>query len=448
MPLPPGPPGPALLHTARFIRDPIAFLEGCRRRYGDVFHIRFVGMGDLVYFVDPAHIKEIFTGDPGVLHAGEANQVLEPVLGPRSVLLLDGSAHMRQRRLLLPAFHGESVRRYGELMQEIALQELRGWPRGEPVAMRPHMQAITLEVILRAVFGIREAERLARLRTLLPPLLNMSSAIVWLPILRREFPFGPWKRFVRARDRVDEIIYDEIRRRRTEADLDARDDVLSLLLRARDEDGEPMTDGELRDELVTLLVAGHETTAIGLAWALERLARNPAVQERLAAEIESGDDAYLDATVKETLRSRTVVFDIARYLTAPVSIGGHDLPAGVHVVPALALVHRSESVYPDAARFRPERFLDGEDAPYSWIPFGGGVRRCIGATFAGFEMKVVLRALLARIAVEPVGEPEKQKFRNVTLVPSRDAELVLRDRPAAATTPQNGVSRERVAGTL
>ncbi len=448
MALPPGPRGPALLHTARFMRDPLAFLERCRRRYGDVFRIRFIGMGDLVYFVDPAHIKEIFTGDPELLHAGEANQVLEPVLGPRSVLLLDGKAHMRQRRLLLPAFQGDNVRRYGELMQDIALKELVGWPRGEPVAMRPRMQAITLEVILRAVFGIRQADRLARLRTLLPPLLNMSNAIVWLPFLRREFPFGPWKRFVRARDEVDEIIYDEIQRRRDETDLGGRGDVLSLLLQARDEDGEPMTDAELRDELVTLLLAGHETTAIGLAWALERLAHNSEVQERLAGEIENGDDRYLEATIKETLRSRTVVFDIARYLKAPFSVRGHQLPEGIHVVPALALVHRMASLYPEPARFRPERFLEGQDESYSWIPFGGGVRRCIGATFASFEMKVVLRALLARIAVEPARTvPEKAKFRNVTLVPARGAELVLRDRPAPpAGGRHDHESREQVAG--
>jgi cytochrome P450 len=421
------------------MRDPLPFLERCLARYGDVFTIRFLGFGNLVYVTDPEAIKQIFAGDGSVFHAGRANEVLEPVLGTRSVLLLDEEAHMHQRKLLLPSFHGESVRRYGELMKEIAAREAASWPRGEPLAMRPRMQSITLEVILRAVFGIREAERLARLRTLVPPLLATSNAIVWMPWLRRELPFGPWRRFVRARAEVDEIIYDEIRHRRGLDDLGERDDVLSLLLAARDENGVAMTDAELRDELVTLLVAGHETTAIGLAWALERLARNQTVLERLCAELDAGDDSYLEAVVKETLRSRTVVFDVARYLSSPVELKGYVLPAGTYVVPAIALVHRMEARYPDPKAFRPERFLDGQPDPYTWIPFGGGVRRCIGAAFATFEIKVVLATLLGAVTVRPAqANDEPAKFRNVTLVPAKGARVIVGDRPWSETDAATG----------
>jgi cytochrome P450 len=439
MSLPAGPRAPAWAQTLRFMRDPLAFLDRCIARYGDVFTIRFLGFGNLVYTTDPEAIKEIFTGDGSTFQAGRANEVLEPVLGPRSVLLLDEEAHLHQRRLLLPSFHGESVRRYGELMREIAEREAASWPRGEPLAMRPRMQSITLEVILRAVFGIQEAERLARLRTLVPPLLATSNAIVWMPWLRRDLPFGPWRRFVRARAQVDEIIYDEIRHRRGLDDLGDRDDVLSLLLAARDENGVAMTDAELRDELVTLLVAGHETTAIGLAWALERLARNPAVLNRLRAELDRGDETYLEAVVKETLRSRTVVFDVARYLSSPVELKGYALPAGSYIVPAIALVHRLGTLYPDPEAFRPERFLDGQPEPYTWIPFGGGIRRCIGAAFASFEMKVVLATLLGAVTVRQAqARDEPGKFRNVTLVPAKGARVIVEDRARESTDAATG----------
>jgi cytochrome P450 family 135 len=439
MSLPAGPRAPAWAQTLRFVRDPLVFLDRCVARYGDVFTIRFLGIGNLVYTIDPGAIKEIFAGDASTFQAGRANEVLEPVLGPRSVLLLDEEAHLHQRRLLLPAFHGESVRRYGELMKEIAAREAASWPRGEPLAMRPRMQSITLEVILRAVFGIQEAERLARLRTLIPPLLATSNAIVWMPWLRRELPFGPWRRFVRARAQVDEIIYDEIQHRRGLEDLAERDDVLSLLLAARDENGVAMTDGELRDELVTLLVAGHETTAIGLAWALERLARNQDVLDRLRAELDRGDETYLEAVVKETLRSRTVVFDVARHLSSAVELKGHVLPAGSYVVPAIALVHRLATLYPDPEAFRPGRFLDGQPDPYTWIPFGGGIRRCIGAAFASFEMKVVLATLLGTVTVRQAqAHDEPAKFRNVTLVPAKGARVVVEDRPRDATDAATG----------
>jgi cytochrome P450 family 135 len=436
MALPPGPRGPALLQSLRLIGSPIGFLERCLRRYGDVFTLRFVGMGDLVYVADTEVVKEIFTGDAEVFHAGEANEIMEPVLGPRSVLLLDEAEHLRERKLLLPPFHGDRVRRYRELVGEIAAAEIEHWPRDRAFALRPRMQAITLEVILRAVFGIREAERLDRLRALLPEMLDHGGVIVWLPFLRRDLgPGSPWRRFVRVRAQIDELLFDEIRRRREAADLAERDDVLSLLLQARGEDGEPMGEGELRDELVTLLLAGHETTATGLAWAFERLTRTPRVMARIEEAIASGDDdEYVEAVAKETLRARPVVYDVARKLAAPFSVKGWDLPAGAYVVPSITAIHLLRGIYERPDEFRPERFLESQPDSYAWIPFGGGRRRCIGAAFAQMEMQVVLREVLTRVSVlAPDPKPERMKLHNVTLIPAKGARIVVGDRASAPT---------------
>jgi cytochrome P450 family 135 len=431
MALPPGPRGPAVLQSLRLILQPIDFLEHCLRRYGDVFTLRFVGMGDLVYVADTATVKEIFTGDPKIFHAGEANEVLEPVLGSRSVLLLDDDEHLRERRLLLPPFHGERVRRYRELVAEIAAAEVERWPRGQSFALRPRMQKITLEVILRAVFGIREAERLDRLRVLLPRMLDHGTVVVWMPFLRRNLgPWSPWRRFLRVRAEVDGLLGDETRRRRAAADLEERDDVLSLLLQARDDDGEPMGEKELRDELMTLLLAGHETTATGLAWAFERLTRNPRVMSRLQESLKDEDEAYLDAVAKETLRARPVVYDVARRLTAPATIKGWRLPTGAYVVPSITAIHLLQGIYDRAEEFRPERFLDADQPDsYAWIPFGGGRRRCIGAAFATMEMKAVLSEVLSRVDVRAADpKPERIRLHNVTLVPAKGARVVVSDR--------------------
>jgi cytochrome P450 family 135 len=422
--LPPGPPWPAIIQTALVVRDPLGYIERCIHRYGDVFRLRFIGMGDLVYVANPEGVKEIFTGDPETFHAGESNEFMEPILGPASVLLLDEKAHLRQRRLLLPPFHGDSVRRYVELMREIAEREVAGWPLGVPFPIRPRMQAITLEVILRAVFGIERADRLEQLRSVLPRLLATSNVVVWLPWLRRNLgPWSPWARFMRVRRAADDLLYGEIRRRREEGDIE-RDDILSMLLRARGEDGEPMSDGELRDELMTVVVAGHETTATALAWAIELLLRNPVSLERLREELAAGDEAYLDAVVKETLRLRPVVVDVARFLTRPVQIRGREVPAGVHVVPTIAGVHLREESYSEPHSFHPERFLGEQPEPYSWIPFGGGVRRCIGASFAVTEIKAVLPVLLDKMSLRPTGRPERAKLRNVTIVPAKGTRVV------------------------
>jgi len=435
--LPPGPRGPAVFQSVRLILEPIGFLERCLRRYGDMFTLRFVGMGDLVYVADTEVVKDIFTGDPSIFRAGEANQVMEPVLGASSVLLLDGDEHLRERKMLLPPFHGERVRTYRELVAEIAAAEVERWPRGTPFPMRPRMQAITLEVILRAVFGIREAERLSRLRELVPRMLDHGTVVIWMPFLRRDFgPGSPWRRFKRVRAEVDAILFDEIRRRRDAADLAERDDILSMLLQARGEDGEPMGEKELRDELMTLVLAGHETTATGLAWAFERLTRTPRVMSTLLESLD--DDAYLDAVAKETLRARPVVYDVARKLGAPATIRGWELPAGAYVVPSITAIHLLRDNYEAGGEFRPERFLDGSQPDsYAWIPFGGGRRRCIGAAFAQMEMKAVLREVLSRVTVRaPDPQPERIRLHNVTLTPAKGARVVVADRrPASPREP-------------
>jgi cytochrome P450 len=428
---PPRSRAPAIVQAFRYSRNPLGFFQRLQRRYGDVFSISFPYFHHIVYVADPDTIKTVFTGDPAQFHAGEANAtVLEPALGPNSVLTLDQAEHMRQRKLLLPPFHGESVVRYGDLIRAITERDIESWPVGRPFAMRPHTQRITLSVILRAVFGVRDEERFRRACELVDEFASRSNLPTQVPALRRDLGrFSPWSRFVRARDALDSFIYEEIAARRAEPDAAGRDDVLSLLLRATDEDGQPMSDRELRDELVTVIGAGHETTATALAWAFERLLRNPRVLARLRDSVEVGDEDYLDATIQETLRARPVIVDVARKLTRPAEIGGYELPAGTFVLPAIAAVHYREDLYPQPHEFRPERFLDGKASNYTWIPFGGGVRRCIGAAFAQYEMRVVIRAILERAelrATDP--RPERIKMRNITLAPGRGCRVVFERR--------------------
>ncbi len=417
----------------RYARDPLGFLIELQRRHGDVFTISFPYFGRAVYVASPDLVKSVFTGSPASFHAGEANAtVLEPALGPNSVLTLDEEPHMRQRKLLLPPFHGERIQRYGELIREVTLREMESWPVGEPFALRPHTQRITLAVIMRAVFGVHDEERLVRFGRLIEAFSERVNAITVLPVLRRNLGrWSPWTRFLRAREALDEFIYEEIALRRAEVESgeEGHDDVLSLLLAARYDDGSPMSDEELRDELVTVLGAGHETTATGLAWAMERLLRSPRALGLLRESIEAGEDDYLDATVKETLRARPVIVDVARKLTEPTRVGDYDLPTGTFVMAAIAALHYREDLFPDPDEFRPERFLDGKADTYAWIPFGGGVRRCIGAAFAEYEMRVVLRAILERADLSaPEPKPERVKVRNITLAPGKGA-MVSLDRP-------------------
>lgn len=432
--VPPGPRGSGIVQGLRYARDPHGFLDRMRRRYGDVFATSFPIVGRIVYVADPALVKEVFTGPPDQLHAGEANAtVLEPALGPNSVLTLDEEPHMRQRKLLLPPFHGERIRRYGELIREVTRREMESWPVGEPFALRPHTQRITLAVILRAVFGVDDEARFARAERLIDAFTKRVDLVTHLPFLQRDLGrFSPWGRFLRARAELDEFIYEEIALRRAAIagdDGGEHDDVLSLLLGARDEEGEPMSEAELRDELVTVLAAGHETTATGLAWAIERLLRNPKVLARLRDSLDADDDTYMEATIRETLRARPVIVDVARKLTRPIEIGGCELPAGSFLFPAVAALHYREDLFPRPHEFRPERFIEEKADNYAWIPFGGGVRRCIGAAFAEYEMKVVLREFLERAELSaPDTEPERAKIRNITVVPAKGCRVRL-DRP-------------------
>lgn len=425
--LPPGSRAPAWSQAVRYARNPLGFLSGEQRRFGDIFTVRFPFFGRVVYVARPDLVKAVFTGSPADFHAGEANAtVLEPALGPNSVLTLDDEPHMRQRKLLLPPFHGERVSRYGELIVAMTRKEMESWPLGEPFALRPHTQRITLAVIMRAVFGVHDEARLERFERLIEDFAHRVGVITSFPMLRRNLgPGSPWPRFLRSRAALDEFIYEEIRLRRAEPGHEERDDILSLLMGARDEDGDPMNDEELRDEMVTVLGAGHETTATGLAWAVERLVRNPAVLAKLRASLAAGDEDYLNATVKETLRARPVIVDVARKLKAPATIGGYELPPGQFVLPAIAALHYRDDLFPAPEEFRPERFLDGKADNYAWIPFGGGIRRCIGAAFAEYEMRTILREFVERAELQPMDpEPERVKVRNITLAPAKGTQVI------------------------
>jgi cytochrome P450 family 135 len=430
--LPPGPRASPVRQAVAWVRRPLGLLEDCRREFGDTFTLRLAGMPPLVMLSDPATIREVLTGDPRTLRSGEANAALQAALGRRSLLLLDGDEHLRERRLLLPAFHGERMRRYGEVIAGVTEREVARWPGDRPLALGPAMRRIALEVIGRAVIGVDEPARLAALTRALRRLLDATTRPARLLLLMTLQPGGPatraWQRTSPTLRRVDALLYDEIARRRADGRGAGREDILSLLLQARDEDGAPMGDGHLRDELMTLLVAGHETTATALAWAFERLVRHPAAYDRMQAEAASPDgDAYLDAVVKETLRIRPVVPFVVRQVAEPVELAGRRWPAGVRLAPCVHLVHRRPDVYPDPDAFRPERFLDTPPGTYTWIPFGGGTRRCLGAAFALYEARVVLRVVAASgrlIADRP--QDEAIGRRGIALVPARETRVTWR----------------------
>ncbi len=429
--LPPRPDLSRFMMMVGFMLWPTRFLDRCRERCGDYFTLRPERDRLLVVTADPAAVRQIFTGDPDVLYAGEGNVPLAPLLGPGSTLLLDGPEHLRHRRLLLPPLHGERMRKYGEVMAEAAERQIAAWPRGERFPVLPSMQAVTLEVIMRAVFGFEDRERRERigdpLRRLLDTVASRPRVLALALTVNRNGPRSPWARFARIREEADALLYEEIRARRADPHGADGEDILSLLLAARDEEGTPLSDSELRDELMTLLVAGHETTATALAWTLERLVRNPAILNRLLAEQREGGEEYLDAVIKETLRLRPVVPAVARRLQAPIELGGWELPAGVTVAPSIYLVHRRADIYPDPLAFRPERFLSDPPGTYEWIPFGGGVRRCLGASFAMFEMKVVLTEALrsVRLRPEPGRRGEGVTRRAITFAPTRGGRIAV-----------------------
>ena len=422
--LPPGPRLPGFIHGLLIFSRPEPFLRMCQRRYGDAFTISVGGMGNFVYLTDPADIRAVFR-DHTSFHAGEANApFLAPVLGPTSVLVTDGPPHQRQRRLMTPAFHGESIAALSQVMADVAAAEIERWPVGRRFESRPRLQAITLEVILRTVIGADDEQRLQRLRDVLPPLVELDL----ITLMQFAFPSlshrWPWKRFRAVQERANAALYAEIEHSRNDPRLGERHDVLAMLLRARDEEGNALTTDELRDQLVTLLLAGHETTATALAWALERLVRHPQILARAQRAAAEGDSAYLDALVVETLRARPIIADVTRRVTRPVEVAGHLLPVGTMVDPSILLIHHSSRHYREPDTFEPERFLDKPADSSVWLPFGGGNRRCLGAAFATTEMRIVLGEILRRVGLEPTRErPEAARVRHVTLVPRRGARV-------------------------
>jgi cytochrome P450 len=448
--MPPGPRLPRFFQTLGFVFFPATFIEGCRRRYGNVVTMGTLFDSRFVMLFDPESVKQLFRGSPEQLRAGEANAPLGPVLGERSVLLLDGAEHLRHRKLMLPSFHGERMRAYEAVMREAADRAIDAWPVGEPFTLHPWMQSVTLDVIMRAVFGVEEGPRQEelkrRVRAMLDP-VGTRLGILMMVVSAGRAGTARFQEFQERRRLVDELIYEEIDRRRAATDLETREDVLSMLLLAQDEHEETMTDQELRDELVTLLVAGHETTSTGLAWAFELLLRNPPVLDKLRASLAAQEGEYLDAVVKETLRLRTVVPGVGRVVRGePFELGGYSIPPGVEINPSIAAIHRRADCYPNPGEFRPERFI-GPDAPdtYTWIPFGGSTRRCLGASFATFEMQVVIRRVLERTQLEPAGRrAEKRVRKGVTIVPKRGVRVMQRSRPlpVEAMPPETAVLSE------
>jgi cytochrome P450 len=431
--LPPGPRLPRIVQTAGFIFTPIRWIEANRRRYGDMVTFSTAFDSGFVMVFDPDLIKQVFRASPEQLRAGEANAVLEPVLGRRSVLLLDGDEHLRERKLMLPPFHGQRLKTYEAVMERATDDAIDGWPVGEPFTLIESMQSLTLDVIMATIFGLEEGARRdelkRRVRATIDPVGRRVGGFLLMILRQRLGDRRAMREFAERKLAMDALIYEEIAARRDAPDLENRDDVLSLLLLARDEDGEPMSDGELRDELVTLLVAGHETTATGLAWTFDLLLHNRAVLARLRDELdgEGEGEEYLDAVVKESLRVRSVVPGVGRVVRGePFELGGYVIPTGVEINPSIAVTHRRGDRYRAPLEFRPERFL-GPDAPdtYTWIPFGGGTRRCLGASFALQEMRLVTRRILARtelVAQDP--RPERMLRRGITQVPRNGVRVV------------------------
>ena len=413
-------------------------MRACAETYGDTFTIRLLGAPPFVFCSHPAAIKEIFTGDPEILRAGRGNEVLRPIFGPNSVALLDGARHRRERKLLMPPFHGERMRLYGDIMREIVDRSIDDWPVERVFPIHKYMQQITLDIILRTVFGVDEGDMLSRLRMLLVEFLGLfGSSLALLMIPRLQVNLGPltaWKRICDLGRKIDWLLYDEIARCKKEA-LQQRTDIMAMLVAARDEDGQPMSDQEIRDELVTMLVAGHESTATWLSWVVYRLLQNPDVLARAQAEVASvigngsegseltaeqiAELSYLDAVIKETARLNPILPIVIRYLEAPTRIGDCDLPAGCLVSPCIYLTHRRPDVWPEPETFKPERFVDKRVDPYTFFPFGGGLRHCLGAAFAGYEMKIVMARMLSRVVLHP--DPSytvRLVRRGITFAPS------------------------------
>jgi cytochrome P450 len=439
---------PRRVQTLRFNVRQIEFVFRARRELGETFRLKGTLDDEVIAVTShPDHVRSLFTATPEQAPSLTGESPLRPVVGPNSVLTLVGPQHMRQRKLLLGPFHGEAVQRYTEAIAEAAEREIGRWPVGEPFALAPAMQAITLDVIMAGIFGVEGRPRRGTpergLRDAIRWIVNLSTKplgqLVELVGIGREQPAGPAKLLLA---RLDRHLYAAIGARRAAADAAGRTDVLSLLLEARDEEGAPMTDAELRDELLTLVLAGHETTANSLAWAFERLLRTPHAYDRLREEVRAGGGtenagaedsgagdpgaAYVEATIHEAMRSRPVIPLIGRRVTVPWQLGEWRLPAGAAVLVSILLLHHREDVYPNPYAFRPERFLGTKPGTYSWIPFGGGIRRCLGATLAMAEQRVVLSAVARRTDMAPADPaPERARHRNVTMIPGRGAQVLV-----------------------
>jgi cytochrome P450 len=442
MALPPGPKWPAFVQGLAWWHRPTPFMERCRARYGKRFTIRLPGQPPNVMLSEPDEVRQLFTAPPDVLHPGEGARILEPVVGTHSVILLDEASHLEQRKLLLPAFHGDKMQKLTGLMQELAEEEVASWPTGQPIELHPRFQALTLEIILRAVFGLAAGSRLDALRDRLTEILEFGTSPVSVNVrLQRSFGgLGPYARLTRIRKVANALIYEEIDERRRYGER--REDILSMLLEARHEDGSEMSHEEIRDELMTALVAGHETTASELAWAFERLAREPRVLGRLHEEVDKDeDDAYLTATIQETLRRRPVLPQAQpRLVKKPIEVGDWKYEPGVVLSANTWLIHHDPDIYPEPFEFRPERFLDEPPGTYTWIPFGGGRRRCLGASFAMLEMKVALRAALRRYTLEQAEGADLARRRAITISPRSSARTVLLPRRRAAPASLDGDS--------
>jgi cytochrome P450 len=426
--LPPGPRMPRSLQAIGWTQRPLPFLERCQRRFGDVFTLRILHWGDWVILSDPADVKKVFTAGPAV-GVDVANPLLGPVLGPRSVMLLEEPDHMTRRKLMLPSFHGAAINAEAEMMAAVARSEVSRWPVGEPFALWPRMQAITLEVVMRAVFGPEPDPRLDTLRQRLKRLtewMNEPRNLNMLAMLGPDWVVRS-RGYRAAMEPVEEAVMEEVRRRRAEA---PREDVVSMMIEARYEDGSPMSERDLRDELVTLLTDGPTSTS--LAWCFERLLRNPETLERAREDVLEGDGSYLDAVIKETLRLRPPVPVVVRRALEPMELGGYEVPAGTTVAPCIHLIHLREETYPEPRRFRPERFLERAPGTYTWIPFGGGTRRCLAASYAEMEMKRVLRTVLSSVELRPADDRfERMRKSAISFSPDQRGQVIAEPRAAA-----------------
>lgn len=458
MKLPDGPNTPPFLQTIQWISRPLEFLDDCQKRYGDVFTVRRYKHPPAVCLSNPQAIQEIFTADPELFDTGRANGMLQPLVGENALSLLDGVRYQQRRRLLMPPFHGERMRAYGQLICDISEQVMSQWSIGEPFCVRASMQEITLRVILQAVFGVNEEQRFEQLRQLLSSLMDsldspLISSFLYLQSLQRDLvPFSPWGHFVRQKQKIDQILIAEIQQRRVETllatSLHPRTDILTLLLGARDEAGQPMTDAELRDELMLLLLAGYESTASALTWALYWIHQLLEVRDQLLLELgtlgsEKDPSAiarlpYLTAVCQETLRIYPFVLAaLPRIVKSPFKLMGYQFDPGTRLIPCIYLTHRRPDLYPQPKRFKPERFLEKQFSPYEYLPFGGGNRRCIGLAFAQFEMKLVLAKILSRLQLMLAdSHPVKPVRRGLTLTPPVGMRMVVTRRQRHTTLVQ------------